>query len=272
VDGRLIRIDPVSGAVVANLEFRNVSAYDVDAVEGSVWVTASGPHSGELIRVDPATNDAVAVVSVGPGSGAGGLGDIVADADAVWVTRGGEHDSLIRVDPHSNQIVATMDIPNRHYWNDMVLEGDSLWIASTGAQVPFDDGTHTNEVVVLRIDRLTGDVVDAITTGYGMFGIGGGNGSVWVYDGFHPNQMTQIDAATGAIVRRIEIPDGGSSWGGDPGIDAADGTAWMAGTPSLIRIDLETADSSTNGERATNPRANQSISERWAAHRGSSSR
>ena len=50
--------------------------------------------------------------------------------------------------------------------------------------------------------------------------------------------MTRIDAESGTIVRRVPIPDGGSSWGGDPGIDAADGTVWIAGTTDLNRVDL----------------------------------
>ena len=80
--------------------------------------------------------------------------------------------------------------------------------------------------------------MDAIPVGHGMFGMGAGEGSLWVYDGFHPNDLTEIDAVSGTIVQRIAIPDGGSSWGGDPGIDAGDGSVWMAGTTSLIRIDL----------------------------------
>ncbi|MEX2421100.1 MAG: hypothetical protein WD670_04710 [Actinomycetota bacterium] len=71
-----------------------------------------------------------------------------------------------------------------------------------------------------------------------MFGLGAGEGFLWVYDGF-TDGLTQVDAATGAIVQRIDIRDGGSSWGGDPGIDAALGTVWMAGVSTLNRIDFE---------------------------------
>lgn len=60
---------------------------------------------------------------------------------------------------------------------------------------------------------------------------------MWVYDGFS-DAMTQIDAASEGIVRVIPVLDGGSSWGGDPGIDAGDGLVWMAGGRLLNRIDL----------------------------------
>jgi hypothetical protein len=36
----------------------------------------------------------------------------------------------------------------------------------------------------------------------------------------------------------VLILDIGSSWGGDPGIDAGDGTVWMAGGHAPNRIDL----------------------------------
>jgi hypothetical protein len=64
-----------------------------------------------------------------------------------------------------------------------------------------------------------------------MFGISSRDGSVRVYDGFS-DAITQIDAASGTVVRVIPVIDGGSSWGGDPGIDAADGLMWMAGGSS----------------------------------------
>ncbi|MGH2591549.1 MAG: hypothetical protein ACRDGW_12230 [Actinomycetota bacterium] len=239
--GKLVRIDPDTGAATAALDFPSLSPHGVDVAGGSVWVTASGSNGGDLIRIDAATNEVVASIHIAPGSGAGGLGSVVADEDAVWVTRGGDSDSLLRIDPDTNEIVSVIDIANTHYWNEMVLENDSLWVVSTGPRVTFEDGTHTNEVVVLRIDKVTGDVVDAIPVGHGMFGMGAGEGSLWVYDGFHPSELTHVDATTGAIVRRVPIPDGGSSWGGDPGIDAANGTVWMAGVTSLIRIDLEPA-------------------------------
>jgi hypothetical protein len=87
----------------------------------------------------------------------------------------------------------------------------------------MDDGSKTNVVGVVRIDPMTDEVVgEPIEVGYGMFGIGSGDGSVWAYDGFS-QAITQIDAASGTIVRVIPVIDGGSSWGGDPGIDAADG-------------------------------------------------
>ena len=234
--GVLARIDPASGAMLETFDFRTITPYCVDAASEAVWVTGSGDDGGDVVRIDPETNEIVARIHVGPGEGAGGIGCVVADDQAVWITRGGKHDSLIRIDPTTNEIIATINISNWDYWNEMALEGGSLWVAA-GPHVTLADGTGTSEVQVLRIDRNTNEVWPPIIVGHGMFGLGSGDGSLWVYDGF-TDGLTQIDASTGAIVRQVDIHDGGSSWGGDPGIDAADGTVWMAGTSSLNRIDL----------------------------------
>jgi hypothetical protein len=149
-----------------------------------------------------------------------------------------DRDSLVRIDPTTNRIVATIDIPNPDYWNEVVVEGEMVWVAIGGPDVRSGDGIKTNVVRVVRIDPMTNEMVrEPIESGYGMFGIGSGDGSVWVYDGFS-DAITQIDAASGGIVRVIPVVDEGSSWGGDPGIDAADGFVWMAGGKVLNRIDL----------------------------------
>jgi streptogramin lyase len=236
VQGGLARIDPDTGAVVSRIEMVE-GAHDVDVAAGVVWVTAGGSHGGNLIRIDPATNEVVATIHVGRGTGAGGLGDVEADGRAIWVTRGGDRNSLLRIDPDTNEIVATIDIANSGYWNQLALEGGLLWVG-TDPPITLGDGTGTSEVQVLRIDPVTNAMIgEPIVVGYGMFGMGAGDGSLWVHDGFGVG-LTQIDVATGRIVQRISIADGGSSWGGDPGIDAADGIVWMAGTNSLNRIDL----------------------------------
>lgn len=60
---------------------------------------------------------------------------------------------------------------------------------------------------------------------------------MWVFDAYH-GSLTHIDVATNTVVRRIPVDDPGSSWGGDPGIDAGNGVVWMAGTTALNRVDL----------------------------------
>lgn len=237
--GTLAKFDLGSGAQVATFDFETLhgSPYCVAATRGAVWVTAGGDDGGEVVRIDPSTNDVVAGTHIGPSEGAGGIGCVEADDEAVWVARGGKHDSLVCIDPNTNEIDAVIDISNWDYWNEMVLEGGFLWVVM-GPPVTLEDGTRTSSVQVVRVDPLTNEISPPIVVGHGMFGLGSGDGSIWAYDGY-TDGLTQIDASTGVIVQRVDILDGGSSWGGDPGIDAADGIVWMAGTTSLNRIDLD---------------------------------
>jgi hypothetical protein len=232
-EGTLSRIDPVTLRVTEPVDLGLVTPYCVDATASAVWVTGSGDDGGDVIRIDPVTNDVVARTHIEPGEGTGGIGCVVADDSTVWVTRGGKHDSLLRIDAQTNEVVAIVDIANPDYWNEMVLEAGVLWVA-TAPHVRLDDGTKTGEVRLLRVDPATDAVADPILIGGAMPGIGAGEGSVWMYTG---DGVAQVDPTTSAIVRRIPIPDTGSSWGGDPGIDAGDGTVWMAGTYALNRID-----------------------------------
>ena len=230
----VVRIHPGTNQVVARVPLEQ--AYCVEVGEDAVWATASGV--GVVVRIDPASNEVVETIPVDAGSGPGGIGCLGVGAGGVWVTRGGQRDSLVRIDPATNRVVATVDIPNPHYWNEVVVEDGMVWVSIGGPNVRLEDGTKTNVVRVVRIDPLTNEVVgEPIEVGHGMFGIGSGDGSVWVYDGFS-DAITQIDAASGTVVRVIPVIDGGSSWGGDPGIDAADGLVWMAGGRVLNRIEL----------------------------------
>jgi Tol biopolymer transport system component/streptogramin lyase len=230
----VVRIDPGTNRVVARVPLEE--AYCVEVGEGAVWATASG--AGLVARIDPASNEVVETIPVGAGSGPGGIGCLAVGEGGVWVTRGGDRDSLVRIDPTSDRIVSTIDLPNPDYWNQVVVEGGMVLVAIGGPDVPLEDGSKTNAVRVVRIDPMTNEVVgEPVEVGYGMFGIGSGDGSVWVYEGFS-DAITQIDAASGDVVRVIPVPDGGSSWGGDPGIDARDGLVWMAGGKLLNRIDV----------------------------------
>ena len=233
-EGTLSRIDLVTERVTEPVDLGLVTPYCVDATANAVWVSGSGDDGGDVIRIEPATNEIVARIHIDPGEGTGGIGCIAADDRSVWVTRGGKEDSLVRIDPQTNEVTAVVDIANPDYWNDIIVEEGVLWVA-TGPHVALDDGTTTGEVRLMRVNPDTNAVSEPLLIGNGLFGLGGGDGSLWVYAG---DDLTQVDPATDTIVRRIAIPDIGSSWGGDPGIDAGDGTVWMAGARSLNRIDL----------------------------------
>jgi virginiamycin B lyase len=93
----LLRVDPVTGEVVATIELTGPRFLAVG--EDGVWVLNAG--DGTVSHVDPATNTVKATISVGgevPG------GDITVGGGSVWV-RGGPY-LLTQIDPVTDTVTA----------------------------------------------------------------------------------------------------------------------------------------------------------------------
>jgi virginiamycin B lyase len=91
VDGTLVRVDPATGAVAARVLLPRTTEqhpHQVAVGDGAVWVTSASPRRGTanlLWRVDPASNQVIGTLDLGPTS-AGGMPNSVAAGDgAVWV-------------------------------------------------------------------------------------------------------------------------------------------------------------------------------------------
>ena len=104
VDGTLVRVDPGTGRVAARVLLPGTAEqrpHQVAVGEGAVWVTSASPRRGTanlLWRVNPASNQVIGTLDLGPTS-AGGMPNSVAAGDgAVWVggmTKG----SIVRLEP-----------------------------------------------------------------------------------------------------------------------------------------------------------------------------
>jgi DNA-binding beta-propeller fold protein YncE len=126
---------------------------------GSIWV-GSGKDSNEVFRVDPAT---LAVTRVPVGVRAPGW--FVAGAKDVWVVT--SEDSVVHIDPVTNQVVTTVPVPG------VPVEGASapdglLWIPSKQSNT------------VTRIDPKTNRVVGTLPAGPGAYVAHRAFGSMWV--------------------------------------------------------------------------------------------
>ncbi len=208
----LLRIDPVSGKVVASIPV-GLQPLGVAVTAGSVWV--ADEHSEAVTRVDPKTNRVVATITIGP-AGAAGPQYMTAGPGGVWVgvPNMGE---VVRIDSARNRV--GLVVP---------LDG---WVASDGAQVWIGvDAGPNGPSKVVRIDPVSGKVITAVYLDtQGINGLAVGLGSVWVSaDG----GMTRIDEATGRIVGRLDT-------GGDGGnVVVAGGSVWVTaeGKPYVLRI------------------------------------
>ena len=130
-DGTLQQVSPANTAITLARLPGDAPERMVYA-EGSLWVTGRGT---DLLRVDPATGAVQATIEIG----AGGI-DVRAAAHSIWVAaptdeedrRGNPFlDRLLRIDPMTNTVTATIRPTAPVVVNGTASTGDALWIADT---------------------------------------------------------------------------------------------------------------------------------------------
>jgi DNA-binding beta-propeller fold protein YncE len=137
LDGGVLRIDPTTNKVVALLGLGSSpetgGPTGIAAAPGAVWVGV--PSSKSVVRIDPATNSAVATI---PGFTCA-EGQLAADAAGVWVA---DCDSVRWIDARSNAVTKTVRIPGAVGYGarGVELALGSLW-AQHGPLVRIDPVT-----------------------------------------------------------------------------------------------------------------------------------
>ena len=184
-----MRVSLTDGKVEATLPFAvPESEGGLTTGAGSVWVMTD--KNGTLTRIDPATNKAVAEISVAPGSYA-----VAFDDDVVWVTST-EKNVLSRVNARTNVVEETIPVGPRPRF--LAVGEGSVWTINQG------DGS------ISRVDVKSNKVVATIEAG--IPGNGGeiavGDGSVWVTSFEYP--ITRVDASTNKVVQQF-YGDGGDA-------------------------------------------------------------
>jgi hypothetical protein len=241
--GAMVRIDPATDGIVAEIPLPGVSCTGAVAAFDAVWACSADG----IARIDPATNTVTTliplttVVQARLAAGGGSVwtfateGDVLSpDAlyridpstnavstpidlghrggtmaygfDALWVTSPRDG-LLLRVDPISNAVTTVADgLPGPFV---VAVGPDSLWVSLYGDCLEGCDPTPDGEPSILRIDPATGDTIVAIATG----SIGNSGGiyadatAVWVRSG--DVFLTHIDPLTNEIVETIIATKGG---------------------------------------------------------------
>jgi len=190
---------------------------------GSVWTVDCS--SKKLLRVDPVSGTITARIVL-PGTAPDGEGYITADTAAVWVPvtqPNGLDGGLLRVDPSTNQIAATIKLP---YDSSGAAAGfGAVWVTSAATST------------IDRIDPATNAVSARVKVHATPRFIAAGEGGVWSLNQ-HDGSVSHIDPATSRVVAtiRANVPGGGGC------IAAGLGRIWvtMPGTP-LSEIDARTS-------------------------------
>jgi hypothetical protein len=177
----------MTDAITARIDVPGIGDYGRLAIgEGSVWVTAPdlrGDGSrGNLVRIDPSTNEIVATIHVGgpiTGLGIGG--------GWVWVTRPeAGPGTLFRIDPETDRVVDHHPVGVSP--GQPIHAYGYVWVASTGASSS-----------VSKIDPGSGDVVDVIDAPPVQ---SSGDGSLWAVG---DDSIVRLDPASGTIQATIPM-------------------------------------------------------------------
>ena len=237
-DGRVLRVDPASNTVTAEIDVREGPVTDLTMSEDAVWVSASS----HLVRIDPVANEVVGRVW-----SRRSFGDIAFDETGLWVIAGpNEEGEVWQIDPTTNDVRQRIPLTNPSFWNEIAVGDRAVWVTSS----PTVHQAGTALIHLYRIDPSTGDITADIPLGHGPSELGPGEGavsysglaldegSVWVlvsWDGL----LFSVDVEDLTVSER----EGGlDCCGGDvgPGLTIGAGSMWITASSGVTRVSLQT--------------------------------
>jgi YVTN family beta-propeller protein len=169
---------------------RPAAALSVD--DDGVWVSNDG--DGSISRIDPSTNQVVATIHIGPPQCERCLGTVAQRDGTVWATSSSAPLSLMRIDPASNQLAASSELP---IFPSAVLSAadGSLWLSSVL------DGE------VVRLDRRTGTVLARLAVP-GARALAEGGGAIWATarTGKVDGHVARIDPSSDQVTGETHLP------------------------------------------------------------------
>lgn len=207
----LVRIDPSNEEIVATTRLE-ADAWYLGAGSGSIWV--GFPHSSAIQQVDAATNEVTRQWQL-PGDG---VSAITADDQDVWVeviqdrSDQGQQNlaSLVRIDPRTGEIVATVPLEGLSGYDDEIaIGGGAVWVAGVNLV-----GSEERGADLVRIDPTTNTISAVLAVS--AFSIRASVDSVWVTspaDGVNDSlhkpeawEARQIDPVTNEVSAPISLP------------------------------------------------------------------
>jgi YVTN family beta-propeller protein len=171
-DDRVDRIDPSTNSVVATIPVRieptpdDFNFINLRVAFGSVWVSTA---VSTVVRIDPIRNVVVETIPFGPCCGH--LGEMVASDKALWVSGDQFKNSLFRINPHSNRVVAEIPSPVAGLLHGNGFLGGFVWVISN----------NEGACQLMRADPLNNTMrATSLALGPDSFAMATGDGSLWV--------------------------------------------------------------------------------------------
>jgi DNA-binding SARP family transcriptional activator/streptogramin lyase len=237
-DNTLLRIDPRSLDVVETIGL-GVTPTDVEVGAGGVWVLSDSA----LLRIDPAINDVVetflrtsgqerwtnmevganavyvcrcapiprsTVARVDPVTGdvtylrVGPVGQIAYGQGALWALTGYEADTIKRINPETNAVVASISlerIGETHGYRPRIVVGEgAIWLASKQSLWRIDPATNR----FLGSISLGMTAEGSVAAGKAEGSVAAGYGAVWVAS-FGDGRLLRVDPKSQTVSQPIPL-------------------------------------------------------------------
>lgn len=206
-------------------------------VEQGDFMWGLGRGTGELIKIDPDTNEVIETFVVGDGQDSrprNDVWDLDATEDFLWVTSPGAN-VLLKIDPLTGEVVDEIDLGA--FVSDLRVAAGSLWFHGKDGELirlDPDSGTETasfkfgdNNVFVGDIAEFDGQVW--VTRDTSRFVAGGGGLATFVVE----SELLRIDPESNRIAGRASL---GSTFARGPvnpvvgELEASEDGLWMSRT------------------------------------------
>jgi streptogramin lyase len=233
--GTVSRIDPQTKAVIATIPTQGTAPGGIVITPQAVWVANHDeppiPNGASIVKIDPATNRVVDTILVGAADG-GGPVSLATAGGSIWA-EDFLHRAIVRIDPVSDKVLATLFSPlsiNGVAW--MVTDGSQVWFATNHA------------LGVQRVDpasnTITVTVPGSAIARYGLqanWGIVLGAGSLWLSGPCGRSAcVLRVDPATNTIVSAWSVPVSGNAEDVG-GLAYGAGSLWLELGNTVVRID-----------------------------------
>jgi YVTN family beta-propeller protein len=154
-----------------------IQPYDATYAFGAVWATSNG--IGDVERIDPTHNKVVKRYPLATATG------IVGAFNSVWAAG---QDGVIRIDPATDRVVATISIEGGAGWT--AASDNAVWVTTTTGIARIDPATNTVAATIPLGTPALGD--PAVVAG-----------KLWVPK-IRANVIAVIDPATNAVSATVK--------------------------------------------------------------------
>jgi len=173
--------------------------------EGSLWMSCHtvGPiwqhQEAKTFRIDPGTHETLATFPI--------CGRLAVGEGAIWLTEFPRFRKLYKIDPRTNQIVASLPLNLGEAGRIVVGEG-GVWLSRQDLASIISGHGGGNHIV--RVDPQTAQVTATLPVDHLVLDLAVGEGAVWILCGLNSLTTTQqevwcLDPHTNQVVAKVPV-------------------------------------------------------------------